>query len=92
MIASPAFGNLALQAVTYFRRALKLNYQYLSAWTLMGHEYVEMKSPPAAIGASLNLHSTPEFHAFAVAWPRSWLLSTGTLIGQEVNSQQDQHT
>ena len=41
-----------LQAVTYFRRALKLNPQYLSAWTLMGHEYVEMKSPPAAIGAT----------------------------------------
>lgn len=34
----------------YFRRALKLNPQYLSAWTLMGHEYVEMKNPPAAIG------------------------------------------
>lgn len=38
------------QAVTYFRRALKLSRQYLSAWTLMGHEYVEMKNPPAAIG------------------------------------------
>ncbi len=44
---------MCVQAVTYFRRALKLNYQYLSAWTLMGHEYVEMKSPPAAIGAYL---------------------------------------
>ena len=39
------------QAVTYFRRALKLSRQYLSAWTLMGHEYVEIKNPPAAIGA-----------------------------------------
>ncbi len=39
------------QAVLYFRRALKLNRHYLSAWTLMGHEYVEMKNPPAAIGA-----------------------------------------
>jgi len=37
--------------VLYFRRALKLNRHYLSAWTLMGHEYVEMKNPPAAIGA-----------------------------------------
>jgi hypothetical protein len=27
--------------VTYFRRALKLNQHFLSAWTLMGHEYVE---------------------------------------------------
>jgi hypothetical protein len=35
----------------YFRRALKLNHNYLSAWTLMGHEYVEMKNTPAAIGA-----------------------------------------
>ncbi|GAB4814903.1 hypothetical protein N2152v2_001949 [Parachlorella kessleri] len=39
------------KAVLYFRRALKLNPQYLSAWTLMGHEYVEMKNPPAAIEA-----------------------------------------
>jgi hypothetical protein len=38
------------QAVLYFRRALKLNRHYLSAWTLMGHEYVELKNPPAAIG------------------------------------------
>ena len=45
------------QAVTYFRRALKLSRQYLSAWTLMGHEYVEMKNPPAAIGDS----SCPRF-------------------------------
>lgn len=42
----------AAQAVLYFRRALKLNRHYLSAWTLMGHEYVEMKNPPAAIGAA----------------------------------------
>ncbi|KAK9814160.1 hypothetical protein WJX72_001350 [[Myrmecia] bisecta] len=39
------------KAVLYFRRALKLNRHYLSAWTLMGHEYVEMKNPPAAIDA-----------------------------------------
>ena len=39
------------KAVTYFRRALKLNRKYLSAWTLMGHEYVEMKNPEAAIEA-----------------------------------------
>ena len=36
----------------YFRRALKLDQACLSAWTLMGHEYVEMKNPPAAIGES----------------------------------------
>ncbi|MQL89598.1 hypothetical protein Taro_022172 [Colocasia esculenta] len=39
------------KSVIYFRRALKLNRKYLSAWTLMGHEYVEMKNTPAAIDA-----------------------------------------
>jgi anaphase-promoting complex subunit 8 len=39
------------KAVLYFRRALKLNPAYLSAWTLMGHEYVEMKNPGAAVEA-----------------------------------------
>ena len=39
------------KAVTYFQRALKLNKGYLSAWTLMGHEYVEMKRTEAAIEA-----------------------------------------
>lgn len=46
----------------YFNRALKLNRNYLSAWTLMGHEYVEMKNPAAAIGkmSSLKMHSKCE--------------------------------
>ncbi|XP_052181353.1 anaphase-promoting complex subunit 8 [Diospyros lotus] len=39
------------KSVMYFRRALKLNKNYLSAWTLMGHEFVEMKNTPAAIDA-----------------------------------------
>jgi len=39
------------KAVMYFKRALKLNANYLSAWTLMGHEYVEMKNTAAAIEA-----------------------------------------
>ena len=42
--------EMFLQAVMYFRRALKLDRHYLSAWTLMGHEYVEMKNTSAAIG------------------------------------------
>ena len=37
------------KAVQYFQRALKLNRNYLSAWTLIGHEYVELKNSPAAI-------------------------------------------
>ncbi|KAK6920772.1 Cdc23 [Dillenia turbinata] len=39
------------KSVIYFRRALRLNKNYLSAWTLMGHEYVEMKNTAAAIDA-----------------------------------------
>jgi anaphase-promoting complex subunit 8 len=39
------------KAVKYFRRATELDRTYLSAWTLMGHEYVEMKNSHAAIEA-----------------------------------------
>ncbi|KAI5838146.1 anaphase promoting complex subunit 8 [Morchella snyderi] len=39
------------KAVMYFRRALTLDRASLSAWTLMGHEYVEMKNTHAAIEA-----------------------------------------
>ncbi|KAI5290435.1 Anaphase-promoting complex subunit 23 [Ascosphaera acerosa] len=37
------------KAVLYFRRALTLDRNFLSAWTLMGHEYIEMKNTHAAI-------------------------------------------
>ncbi|KAI9886998.1 MAG: Anaphase-promoting complex subunit 23 [Watsoniomyces obsoletus] len=37
------------KAIAYFRRALNLDRSFLSAWTLMGHEYVEMKNTHAAI-------------------------------------------
>lgn len=37
------------KAVMYFRRALTLDRNFLSAWTLMGHEYVELKNTQAAI-------------------------------------------
>lgn len=33
----------------YFHRALKMNPQYLSAWTLLGHEFMEMKNTNGAI-------------------------------------------
>ncbi|KAI4336082.1 hypothetical protein L6164_014656 [Bauhinia variegata] len=39
------------KSVMYFRRALKLNKNYISAWTVMGHEFVEMKNTPAAVDA-----------------------------------------
>ena len=35
----------------YFKRALQLDSHYLSAWTLMGHEYVEIRNTAAAIEA-----------------------------------------
>eukprot|EP00983_Pelagomonas_calceolata_P126191 1161280-Pelagomonas_calceolata.AAC.8 len=38
------------KAVQYFKRALRLNRGYLAAWTLLGHEYMEAKNTPAAIG------------------------------------------
>ena len=37
--------------VLYFARALRLDRRFLSAWTLMGHEYVELKQTEAAIEA-----------------------------------------
>ena len=37
------------KAVVYFRRALTLDRSFLSAWTLMGHEFVEVKNTHAAI-------------------------------------------
>eukprot|EP00898_Chlorokybus_atmophyticus_P000194 jgi/Chlat1/1175/Chrsp113S01639 len=43
--------SLHEKAVTYFQRALKLDRRYLSAYTLMGHEYVELKNTAAAIEA-----------------------------------------
>lgn len=37
------------KAVMYFRRALTLDRNCQSAWTLMGHEYLEMKNTHAAL-------------------------------------------
>lgn len=39
------------KAALYFQRALKLSPRCLGAWTLMGHEYMEMKNTSAAIQA-----------------------------------------
>ncbi|KAF2073318.1 hypothetical protein CYY_005371 [Polysphondylium violaceum] len=38
-------------AIMYFQRALRLNPKYLSAWTLIGHEFLEVKNVSAAINA-----------------------------------------
>ncbi|GMM32958.1 anaphase promoting complex subunit [Saccharomycopsis crataegensis] len=37
------------KAIMYYKRALNLNKNCLSAWTLMGHEFVELKNSHAAI-------------------------------------------
>ena len=37
------------RAIQYFRRATELDQSYLPAWTLMGHEYVEIKNSHAAV-------------------------------------------
>jgi len=39
------------KAILYFERCLKLNSNYFSAWTLMGHEYIQIKNTNAAIEA-----------------------------------------
>lgn len=37
------------KAVIHYKRALALNRNYLAAWTLMGHEFIELGNPHAAI-------------------------------------------
>lgn len=54
------------KAVLYFQRALRLNPQYLAAWTLMGHEYVELKNTSAAIQSYRQAIGT--FHTFLVSF------------------------
>jgi anaphase-promoting complex subunit 8 len=39
------------KAISYFNRAVRLDPHYLSAWTLLGHEYIELKNWNAAIAA-----------------------------------------
>lgn len=39
------------KAVRYYQRAVQLHPTYGAAWTLMGHEYLEMKNSHAAIEA-----------------------------------------
>ena len=37
------------KAITYFKRALKLSHEFNGAWTLMGHEYMEVGNTKAAL-------------------------------------------
>lgn len=50
---TPAFVHF-MKAILYFQRALKLDSKFLSAWTLMGHEYVEVRNYAAAIGEKIS--------------------------------------
>ena len=43
--------NLHEKAILYFQRAIALNASYLSAWTLLGHEYLEVNNAHAALEA-----------------------------------------
>lgn len=50
------------KAVIYFRKALKVNRNYLAAWTLLGHEYLELKNTNAAVEAYRRAVGTPSSH------------------------------
>ena len=39
------------KAISYFKNALNLDRSFLAAWTLIGHEYLELKKVPNAIDA-----------------------------------------
>jgi len=38
-------------AIEYFKRAVLLDSAFSGAWTLMGHEYMELKNAQAAISS-----------------------------------------
>ena len=42
------------RAITYFQRALRANPKFLPAWTLMGHECVELRNTAAAVQCYRN--------------------------------------
>ena len=42
------------RAITYFQRALRANAKFLSAWTLMGHECLELRNIAAAVQCYRN--------------------------------------
>lgn len=58
----------------YFHRALKMNPQYLSAWTLLGHEFMEMKNTNGAIHSyrqaigKFFFHLHHIFHLYLSTW------------------------
>ena len=39
------------RAISYFRRAIQMKPDFISAWTLIGHEYIEMRNFAEAISS-----------------------------------------
>ena len=71
------------RAIQYFRRATELDQSYLPAWTLMGHEYVEIKNSHAAIESYRRA-----IGAFGL-WIFFWLLLGALLIVSEDVNRKD---
>ena len=44
-----ALKGMHEKAIVYFKRTLKLNRNYLAAWILLGHEYLELHNYRAAL-------------------------------------------
>ena len=59
------------KAITYFKRSLMLNRDYLPAWTLMGHEFVELKNSHAAIEAYRKAIGQSDPTRWCTSWYRS---------------------
>ena len=66
------------KAVTYFKRALKLNPKCFASYVLIGHEYLEMKNPPAALDAyrtAANLNARG-MSAGRTVWERTVIIDS----------------
>ena len=69
-------------AVLSFMRALKLDPSFIAAWTLMGHDFVEMKNTSAAVRAyrrAVELNPQ-DYRAWYVALPFSAVVASLTLL------------
>lgn len=75
------------KAIIEFKRALRLDPGYLSAWTLMGHEYVEMKNTYAAIESyrrAIGMYIYIEF--IALFWCSLHDLNVSPCLNIDANS------
>ena len=65
-VTAPVTGSQMFYTPSSLRRARP---PLLSAWTLMGHEYVELKNTAAAVDAYRHAVVSPERHAHGIAQP-----------------------